>query len=47
MAKTALAEFAQNLADGKVTSRSLVEAYLAAIADPRIAVTELRDYGAD
>ena len=34
MAKTTLAELAQNLADGKVTSRALVEASLAAIADP-------------
>ena len=34
MAMTTLAELAQNLADEKVTSRSLVEASLAAIADP-------------
>ena len=34
MAKTTLAELAQNLVDGKVTSRSLVEASLAAVADP-------------
>ena len=34
MAKTTLAELAQKLAGGKVTSRALVEASLAAIADP-------------
>ena len=34
MAKTTLSELAQSLAGGKVTSRALVEASLAAIADP-------------
>ena len=34
MVKTTIAGLARNLADGKITSRSLVEASLAAIADP-------------